>query len=102
MIKHIVLFSYKKEAPAEQLTALHEKFSTLPSQIPEILHFESGKNMSPENLHHGFTDAYVLSFKGEKERDHYLVHPDHKAFSEFAGPLLKEVLVFDYPAEKIL
>ncbi len=96
MVKHIVLFSYKKEASDEQLTALHEKFSTLPSLIPEILSFESGKDVSVENRHHGFTDAYVVSFAGEKERDSYLTHPHHVVFSEFAGPLLKDVLVFDY------
>ena len=96
MVKHIVLFSYKKEASDKQLTILHTKFSTLPSLIPEILSFESGKDISVENRHHGFTNAYVVSFAGEKERDTYLTHPHHTAFSEYAEPLLEDVLVFDY------
>lgn len=102
MIRHIVLFSYKKEATAKQLETLHEKFNTLPSLIPEILHFESGKNISSENKSKGLSNAYVLDFAGIKERDCYLVHPDHMAFSEFADSLLEDVLVFDYKANVIV
>ena len=101
MVRHIVLFSYKPEAGREKLTLLHEKFRGLPSLIPGILELEWGKDMSVENLHHGFTDGYVLSFDDAGARDRYLVHPHHKAFTDFAAPLLKEVLVFDYIRDKI-
>ena len=101
MIRHIVLFSYRQEAKKEDLQILHKKFTSLTKRISEISEFEWGVNMSPENLNRGLTDGYVLSFSDSEKRDSYLVHPDHKAFSEFAGPLLEKVLVFDYVADKI-
>ncbi len=101
MIRHIVLFNYSENAEKEKLEELHARFAALKGMIPEILGFEWGVNISPENLNLGFTDGYVLSFAGTKERDSYLVHPDHKAFSAYAGPLLEGVLVFDYEAEEI-
>ncbi|MDA3958601.1 Dabb family protein [Oceanispirochaeta sp.] len=102
MVKHIVLFSYEKELDSPEIMELHQRFCALPGIIPEISGFESGMDISVEGISRGYTMSYVLSFKGCEERDRYLVHPSHKEFSEFAGPFLKDVLVFDYDAEVIL
>ena len=45
-------------------------------------------------------DGWVLAFKSEKDRDDYLVHPDHKAFGKLVGPVLEDVFVIDYWARK--
>jgi hypothetical protein len=37
-----------------------------------------------------------LTFDSEKGRDVYLPHPDHKAFGAIVGPVLEDVMVFDY------
>jgi hypothetical protein len=38
----------------------------------------------------------LLTFASEKDRDNYLVHPDHKAFTQLLPDLLDKVTVFDY------
>jgi len=40
--------------------------------------------------------------KRRKERDSDLTHPRHREFSDFAVPLLKDVLVFDYDTDELL
>ncbi len=99
MVRHIVLFAYKEIARLDDIKELHRRFTALPGLIKEIEAFEWGINISPENLNEGYTDAYVLTFGNLQRRDSYLIHPDHQAFSAFAGPLLEKVLVFDYETE---
>jgi hypothetical protein len=42
----------------------------------------------------------LLTFSSDKDRDAYLVHPDHKAFGKVLGPHLDKVTVVDYWTEK--
>ena len=57
-------------------------------------------NNSPENLNKGCTHGFILTFKNETDRDAYLIHPDHKEFGKLVGPLLAEVFVIDFYAQK--
>jgi hypothetical protein len=50
--------------------------------------------------HKGFTHCWLLTFNSEKDRDAYLVHPDHKEFVKLAGPLIEDVFVIDFVAKK--
>ena len=59
-----------------------------------------GTNSSPEGLDKGFTHCWIVVFKTAKDRDAYLVHPAHKAFVEFALPLIEEALVVDFVPQK--
>lgn len=70
------------------------------TKIPAIKEFSWGTNVSPEKHDKGFTHAFILSFSSEKDRDIYLVHPDHKAFGGIVGPVLADVFVLDYWAQK--
>jgi hypothetical protein len=65
-----------------------------------IKDFEWGKNTSPENLNQGLTHCFLVTFSSDKDRDTYLVHPDHKAFVEVLKPHLDKVTVLDYWAGK--
>jgi hypothetical protein len=42
----------------------------------------------------------VVTFKDEKGRDEYLVHPAHKAYVEVVKDRRDKVVVFDYWGEK--
>lgn len=97
-LRHIVLFSFKDGISQAERNELRRRFEALPGRIPLIRGFERGVNNSPEGLAQGFEEAYLLSFGSEEDRDAYLPHPAHLEFSDFAGPLLKDVLVFDYRA----
>jgi len=102
MIKHIVLFSFNGDPDSPEIKELHRRFCHLPELIREVISFESGRDISVEGISRGFHMAYVLGFNGTEERDRYLVHPRHRDFSDFAAPLLKDVLVFDYDSDAVL
>jgi len=95
-LRHVVLFKFKETSSEEEIQEVEEAFNALPSKISEIKDYEWGINNSPEGLNKGLTHCYFLTFDTEKDRDAYLPHPDHVAFTEIAGPHIADVLVVDY------
>lgn len=96
LLRHVVLFKYKDQSTASDVKKIEQAFRELPSKINLIKDFEFGVNNSPENLNQGLTHCYFLSFSSAKDRDAYLVHPAHKAFTDIAGPHIDKVTVVDY------
>jgi hypothetical protein len=96
VVRHVVLFKFKDSASSEQVRGIEEKFRGLKARIPEIIDFEWGTNVSPENHAQGFTHCFVLTFRDPAARDAYLPHPAHKEFGAQLGPFLDKVLVVDY------
>lgn len=99
-LNHVVAFKFKASATKEQVQQAVDAFRALPKKISQINGFEWGTNVSPEKHDKGFTHGFVLTFKTEKDRDEYLVHPDHKAFGAMLGSILDDVMVIDFWAEK--
>jgi len=97
---HVVSFKFKEAASQEQIKQVTDAFRDLKKKIKEIQTYEWGTNVSPEKRNKGFTHAFVLTFKSDQARDAYLVHPEHKAFGALLGPILDDVLVIDFWAEK--
>ena len=100
VLRHVVLFKFKDSATPEDVKKVEAAFADLPGKVPLIKGYEWGKNNSPENLNQGLTHCFLLTFSNEKDRDAYLVHPDHKAFGKILGPYLDKVTVVDYWTEK--
>jgi hypothetical protein len=98
-LMHVVSFKFKPEATKQQIDEVVAAFRALKTKIPTIQELSSGTNVSPEKLNKGFTHAFVLSFGSDKDRDAYLVHPDHVAFGKLLGPILADVFVIDYWAQ---
>jgi len=96
---HVVSFKFKPGATPEQISGVVTSFRDLQKQISAIKSFEWGTNVSPEKHDKGFTHGFILTFKSEKDRDAYLVHPAHKAFGSSLGPILDDVFVLDYWAQ---
>ena len=48
-VRHVVLFKFKEGTTAEQQKTVEDAFRALPAKIPEIVGFEWGTNISPEN-----------------------------------------------------
>ena len=96
ILRHVVMFKFKKEVNEIDIKSVEEAFMGLSKKISLIKGFEWGINNSPEMLNEGLTHCFFLSFTSEKDRDEYLVHPDHKAFGVLLKPFLDKVLVFDY------
>ena len=95
-LHHVVSFKFKDTATKEDIKKVEDAFRELKTQIPLIASYEWGTNNSPEGLNKGFTHAFLLTFKTEKDRDEYLVHPDHKAFGAMLKPFLADAMVIDF------
>lgn len=96
LLRHVVLFKFKADATKEQIQAVDQAFRALPEKIKQIHAFEAGTDVSVEGLAKGFTNGYVVTFRGESDRALYLPHPDHQKFVELVKPIVDDVLVFDY------
>lgn len=95
-LRHVVLFGWKANANKDSVAAAIRAFEALPGQINLIKKFEWGVNNSPENLNQGLTHCFLLTFSSEKDRDAYLIHPIHQAFTKLLPNILDKVTVVDY------
>ncbi len=93
---HVVSFKFKDTASKEQIKQVEDAFRDLKKKISEIKDYKWGTNVSPEKHDKGFTHGFILTFNNEKDRDAYLVHPDHKAFGKVVGSVLADVFVIDF------
>jgi hypothetical protein len=96
VLRHVVLFKFKDTSQPGDVREVEKAFAGLSQKISLIKAFEWGTNASPENLNQGLTHCFLVTFSSEKDRDDYLVHPDHKAFVEVLRPHLDKVTVIDY------
>lgn len=99
-LRHVVAFKFKDTATKDDIKKVETAFRDLKKKIKEIVSYEWGINNSPENLNKGCTHGFLLTFNNEKDRDAYLVHPDHKEFGKLVGPLLGDVFVIDFYAHE--
>jgi hypothetical protein len=98
-LRHVVAFKFKDTASPAEVKKVETAFRALKSKIPQIASLESGTNNSPENLNKGCTHGWILTFTSEKDRDAYLVHPDHQEFGKLVRPLVADVFVIDFWAK---
>jgi hypothetical protein len=99
-VVHMVAFKFKESTTKDQIKKVETDFKALKKKVPQIVSYDWGLNHSPENLNKGFTHGFLLTFKDKADRDAYLIHPDHKAFGAFVGPLVADVFVLDFTATK--
>ena len=98
--RHVVMFKFKDDAPAEKVKAIVEAFKALKTKLPAVQSLEWGTNISPENHSQGFTHIFTLTFAGKEALEKgYLHEPAHKEFGALLGPVLDKVMVLDYIAQ---
>ena len=98
-LRHVVLFGWKSDADSVAIQRAVMAFKALPKKIKTIKRFEWGTNNSPEKLNQGLTYCFLVTFASEKDRDDYLVNPDHKAFTQLLPDIMEKVTVVDYWAQ---
>lgn len=96
LLRHVVMLKFKDSSGSDDVKKVEKAFAELSGKISLIKQFEWGTNNSPENLNQGLTHCFLVTFASEKDRDEYLVHPDHKAFVDVLLPHLDKVTVVDY------
>jgi hypothetical protein len=98
-LRHVVLFKFKDGTTPEQIKSIEDAFRVLSTKVPEVVGYEWGTNVSPENKAQGFTHCFLVTFNDAAGRDAYLPHPAHKEFGKLAGPYFDKVLVIDFVAK---
>lgn len=96
VLRHVVLFQFKEDAPAENIKTIEDGFRALPGKIKEITDFEWGTNIGGKERSQGYTHCFIVTFAGTEGLEKYLPHPAHQAFVELLKPTLEKALVIDY------
>ncbi len=96
VLRHVVLFAFRPETTPDQVRAVERAFAALPAQIPDIIAFEWGQDVSVEGKAQGFTHCFLVTFRDEAGRAAYLPHPAHQAFVALVSQHREKGLVFDY------
>jgi hypothetical protein len=99
-LRHVVLFGWKAGTDSAVIKRVVTAFKALPGKIKTIKRFEWGTNNSPGKLNQGLTYCFLVTFASEKDRDDYLVNPNHKAFTQLLPDILEKVTVVDYWAQR--
>ncbi len=82
MILHCVFLRLKAAMTPDEKQSLFDAVVALKQVIPGILDVKYGPNVSPEGLHGGFADGFIVTFESPEARDNYLVAPEHVAVGE--------------------
>jgi hypothetical protein len=99
-LHHVVALKFKEGTSKDQIKAVEMAFRDLKKKIKEVNSLKWGTNVSPEKHDKGFTHCFILTFKTDKDRDAYLIHPEHKEFGKLLGPVMADVFVVDFWSEK--
>jgi hypothetical protein len=112
-VVHVVLFRLRPEVDDDARAELVRRFRALESEPDDergryIVSLEAGAQNGGEGHDAGFELGFVLRFASEGDRNYYVgepvqtdprfFDPAHARFKEFAGPLIENVLVFDFAA----
>lgn len=97
MIRHILLITFIAEASPEAIDQVRSAFLHIPEHVEGVQAVEWGINDSPEGKNAGFTHCVLMTFRDEQARQHYLPHSGHEALKAIFGPVLSDIIVFDYP-----
>ncbi|KAF7562378.1 hypothetical protein G7046_g1735 [Stylonectria norvegica] len=103
-IVHIVLFQFKPELTATDISSANEKMLGLKNKC---IHPETGKpyikssiggiDNSIEGMQGGITHAFVVEFESKEDRDYYVQKdPAHIAFVSELGSILTKAQVIDF------
>ena len=99
MLRHVVLFRWKPETLPEKIREIEAAFCALPSEIPQIVGFEWGTDVSVQGFDDGLTHCFVVTVASEEDRDAYLPHPQHAEFIALSRPHVDRITVLDYFAQ---
>ena len=96
-LRHVVLLKFKATTTAADITQLEDAFRSLATvKVSQVKDYEWGTNVSKENLDHGFTHCFILTFTNEQDRDAYLEHKEHVAFVDMLKPHMEGATVVDF------
>ena len=99
MLRHVVLFGFAAGTTEAEIDEVVRRFAALRESVPDIVLFEWGPNISPEELNPELSHCFLLTFRSEAARDAYLIDPAHVAFAQWVGTWVEHVTVVDFWAD---
>ncbi|MGB3247458.1 MAG: Dabb family protein [Sulfitobacter sp.] len=98
MIKHIVLFRFREDAPDDKIAALMAEYETFSDKYPVMQTFDIGWNQSERDDR--FDAGFVIEFRSQDEMKSYLDSDSHKAHVvERFRPIIKERAIVSFSYE---
>lgn len=95
MLRHVVMFKLKDDAPKGAIQALEEGLFLLAQTIPEIRGYEYGPDLSLREENFDF--CLVAEFESPESFQRYAAHPDHQRFiKERVAPVVAERVAVQY------
>ena len=97
MIKHIVLFRFRPDAPKERVSALMAEYEGFAARYPSMRGFDIGWNRSLRDDR--FDAGFVIEFETEAELRSYLDSASHEEHVvERFRPIIEEraIVSFEY------
>jgi hypothetical protein len=98
MIKHIVMFKFKKYAESNNklgnMQMAKAKLEALPAKINEIKFFEVGVNFSDASV--AYDLVLVSEFLSKEALFSYQKHPEHVKVADFVGKVCESRIIVDY------
>ncbi len=91
MIRHVVVFKAKENAPLEEFK---NRIEALKSVIPQIKHIEVGIDIRYDKDPSDF--CVITEVENVEDLDVYAKHPKHLEVIEFLKPYILERRVVDY------
>jgi len=98
VLRHIVIITFKQDAPADSIKALDNLYISL-SKSPLVKDFEWGVNMSTRDTN-VVKHIYATSFASKEDIDSYRKLPDYPKLFKLSLPVAEDVTVADYWAKK--
>jgi hypothetical protein len=95
-LKHIVLFKFKEGITEEVLQPYFDQLLDLTENIEGIEDYVFGKNISLENLDHGYTHGFVMTFADSSVRETYLKSSELQRIRAEVDPKTDSAVVFDF------
>ncbi len=95
MIKHIVLFKYKTEAPAAQRKEMEDRLNALPELISEVKNWHWERSI-PGRPARSFHVALICEFADSAALDRYIANPHHQACVPLIEAACETRSAFDY------
>ncbi len=97
MVDHLVLFTVKEDARAEDVEDLLASLKELKRGVPNVVDLSVGENFSERSQ--GYTHGLFVRLRTVDDLRSYISHPEHQAVVEKLDTLTKGRLVVDYEYE---
>ena len=95
MIDHLVLFTVREDASAEDVEDMLESLRALRSSVPSVIDLSAGENFSERGG--PYTHGLFARFQTPDDLQAYLSHPEHRAAADKLNTFAEsDRIVVDY------